>query len=421
VDVLLVEDDADLRALLTRQLAQRGHTVAAYETAEAALAAAEEVPPLVLLDVGLPDMDGLDLCRRLRERPGGEYAVILIVTGHDRPEDLAAALDAGASDFFAKPFRPGEFRVRLAIAERRSDDAQARRRAEQALLEREAYQRALLEHAWDIIAVLDAGGVRRYVSPACERLLGYRSDELLGQHVSLIAHPDDRERTRRFFDDLARRPDATDGIELRVHHRDGSTRWLEIIATNRLNDLHVRGIVANARDVTERKVKADELAYQAQHDALTGLANRSSFEQRLERVLAGPERQQAALLLLDLDGFKAVNDRYGHAAGDAVLVATAERLRSTVRKDDLVARFGGDEFVVILPTPDNPAAAIAVAERIVAALGAPFRAEGQTVRIGCSVGVAFAQDGLDAGRLVRQADARLYAAKAAGKARVVAG
>ncbi len=298
-----------------------------------------------------------------------------------------------------------------------------RLRAAQSELDRrrdEARFRLLVQNSSDMTSILDADLVRRYVSPACERILGYGPEDLLGKHAAELDHPDDADRTRRFFANLAHRPGESDRFEGRVRHRNGWMRWLEVVATNRLDDPHVGGFVVNSRDVTDRKQAEARLAHLAFHDPLTGVANRALFLDRLGQALERtPESEAVAVLLLDLDGFKVVNDSLGHMTGDQLLIEAARRMSACLRAEDLIARFGGDEFAILLEGPTDAGVARRVAERLATALAPPFAVDGQEAVVTASVGIAVSSPGFtETSDLLRAADVALYRGKAAGKGSV---
>jgi diguanylate cyclase (GGDEF)-like protein/PAS domain S-box-containing protein len=226
--------------------------------------------------------------------------------------------------------------------------------------------RALVQNSSDVVCVLDAGGATQYMSPAIEHIMGRTPAEAIAMGTLSTIHPDDRERASATLRDLTRLPDSsTSTVELRARHADGSWRHLEVRATNLLHQPSVAGLVVNYRDVTERKNLEERLVYQATHDALSRLPNRALLLDRLRRAL---ERRLGstgiALLFLDLDNFKVVNDSLGHDAGDRLIVAVAERLLTCLRPGDTAARLGGDEFTLLLDGISCAQDAIDVAERV---------------------------------------------------------
>jgi len=303
--------------------------------------------------------------------------------------------------------------------------AQNRRLQEQATTERllmvdlqrsEERFRSLVRNASDVVAVLGADGVIKYQSPAAERVLGRSPDEAIGRPATAAIHPDDRAAVERRLNEVATVAGAEATFEFRARHSDGSFRMLEAIAKNLLDDPAVGGVVVNYRDITERKALEEQLRHQAFHDVLTGLANRSLFRDRLAHALARASRGAlpTAVLYLDIDDFKAVNDRLGHAEGDRLLVLVGQRLVAAMRAGDTVARLGGDEFAVIVEETD-PAEAQTAAERILKALADPFDLDGRETAVRGSIGIAIHDvEGGDADELLRRADIAMYAAKARG-------
>ena len=278
--------------------------------------------------------------------------------------------------------------------------------------------RSLVQHASDLTIVVDARGAVAYASPALDRILGIESTGVIGRVAGDWIHLDDLPTARSMMDQLRHDPHDSLTIQFRARHRDGSWRWLEVVGTNLLDNPSVRGIVLNARDVTEARHFQDRLRHEATHDPLTRLANRALFHQEIGMaafISRGPT-DETAIVAIDLDDFKQVNDTHGHHAGDALLVAVAKRLEQCVRPTDTVARLGGDEFAVLLPHTSR-SVALAVADRMMAAFADPVEVDGHLLRIRASLGVAVGSAD-DADSLLRQADAAMYAAKQSGTGRI---
>ena len=279
--------------------------------------------------------------------------------------------------------------------------------------------RSLVQHSSDVITVTDAGGSIIYQSPSVTPVFGYEPSELVGTELQRLVHPEDVHSVVASLVETARISGA-ERIECRVRHADGSWRYVESAVTARLDDPSIAGMVLNTRDITERKELEDQLAHQAFHDSLTGLANRALFRNRVEHALARMRRQRRpiAVLLLDLDGFKTVNDSLGHAFGDQLLVAVANRLRDHLRPSDTACRLGGDEFAVLAEDLADAADAEVVADRILDALKIPFTVGAKEVVLTASIGVTIAETTQrDADDLLRNADVAMYTAKGRGRSR----
>ncbi len=303
-----------------------------------------------------------------------------------------------------------------------SSDISDQKHAEHALRESEERYRALMEHAVDVVCIIDAGAYIRYASPAVEQVLGYTADEFCGLHPFDLIHAEDLESWLERWRGIAGRVAGHFNLEVRALHRDGGYRWMDVSVRDLRHDPHIAGFVAHFHDVGDRHEAQQALLHQSLHDGLTGLPNRALLLDRLAHAFDRSRRraQSVAVLFLDVDHFKAVNDSLGHAVGDALLREVAERLRSTVRPEDSVARFGGDEFVICCEDIEGIAAATAMADRVRDAFTEPFTPDGHTVRVGTSIGVALAGDATETPEAVlRDADAAMYVAKARGRDRYV--
>ena len=282
--------------------------------------------------------------------------------------------------------------------------------------------RALVRDAADVVVVTDADTRIAYVSDSAGRVLGREPAELIGGRWADLVHPADAAGLEGAVNKLLGHPGADTRVEMRTSHADGSWRWTETTVANRMHTPGVSGMVLTARDVTEQRALTDELAHRALHDPLTGLANRALCMDRLAQALARAARSAASVgvAMVDLDGFKQVNDSLGHAAGDALLVEVAARLRAVLRHADTVARLGGDEFAVVIEAAGTASELTEAMARAVTALSAPATVAGRQVTVGASAGVVIAEPGQPAEATLRRADVALYAAKTQGTGRVVA-
>ncbi len=276
--------------------------------------------------------------------------------------------------------------------------------------------RSLVQNASDVIAVVDPGGIIRFVTRSITRMLGYEPGDLEGSSIARLLHPRD----------AARGPSVlVDGglVDWRLRRADGAYRHAEVVVADLRDDPNVAGIVLTMRDVTERRELESRLAHQAFHDTLTGLANRALFEDRLGQALARRARKPAgsvAVIFIDLDDFKTVNDTLGHQCGDELLTMASRRLVECLRPTDTAARLGGDEFAVALEIDDFDAerAIDIVANRILRALRSPFIVDGQEIFTRGSLGIAATPDGgTTVDELLRNADIAMYVAKNSGKGR----
>ncbi len=274
----------------------------------------------------------------------------------------------------------------------------------------------LVRHSSDVVTLADVHGNVLYQSESIERVFGYSPDSILGHSLTTLLDADNAARLLEALEQAAREPYGTRILELSVRHQTGHLCHAEMTITNLLENPSVNGLVLNTRDISERKELEDQLVHEAFHDSLTALANRALFKDRVEHALQRRNLQprSVAVLFLDLDRFKEVNDSLGHACGDLLLVQVADRLRSCVGRGDTVARVGGDEFAVLIEDAGDGVAEL-VAERMTEALRGAFLVDGQQIHIRGSVGIAPGDAGVEgADQLLRNADLAMYRAKAAG-------
>jgi diguanylate cyclase (GGDEF)-like protein/PAS domain S-box-containing protein len=281
--------------------------------------------------------------------------------------------------------------------------------------------RSLAENSSDVNMIVTAKGTIAFESSAVESVLGYPAGSRVGQPALDGVHPDDRSSAERVLSDVVRTIGAQATTEIRLRHSDGSYRWTEVVLKNLIGDPAVEGIVVNYRDVTPRRRLEEELRHQAFHDSLTGLANRALFIDRLQHAMARKRgfALPLAVLFIDLDDFKTINDSLGHVEGDAVVAAVARRLQEVLRSGDTIARMGGDEFAVLVEDAIDGDAPLDVAHRILDALQTPFGRARNSLFVRASIGVtAWHSTDETADDLIRNADIAMYTAKANGKNRI---
>ncbi len=418
--VLLIDDDED-DFILTRELFLEikgaNYEVFWAKSYDKGLAEVKKCfHDICLIDFRLGSQNGLDLIRAIRKENSLMPAILLTGQG-DKEIDLEA-MKAGAADYLVKS------QLEPLSLERTIRYAVEHSRAEAALRASEARFRSVVQHSSDIISILDKDLITTYTSPSIEKLFGYKCEQLNGRKFPEIIHSEDLENFTSFL--IAVRNKTSAGnypIEWRVKNQlDGNWCYVESIATNLLDDPNVSGIVVNTRNINERKSLEMQLTYQAFHDTLTNLANRGLFRDRVEHAVLRAKRQNVpvAVLFLDIDNFKNINDSFGHSAGDQLLMTLAQRLQSCVRVGDTVARLGGDEFAVLLEDNKQPENAIFVAERILEISNRPITLENREISVGVSIGIAISEMGAEnANELLRNADVAMYIAKEKGKGRYV--
>jgi diguanylate cyclase (GGDEF)-like protein/PAS domain S-box-containing protein len=415
--VLIVDDNEMNRDMLARRLERKGYSV---RVAENALCLREriqkEAVDLLLLDVEMPEISGLDALQSLRQFYSATELPIIMVTAKQQSEDIVKALDMGANDYLTKPV---DFSVALARIRTQVSHVHVGR----ALRVSEERYALAAQGANDGLWDWNLQDNFIYFSPRWKTMLGYQEDEI-GNHPEEWLdriHISDRERVNHEID--AHRKGITPHFEseIRIEHKDGSFRWVLS------RGLAIRDASGNALRMagSQTDITGGKLA-----DALTGLPNRLLFLDRLERLIEHQKRNASylfAVMFLDLDGFKMINDSLGHAAGDQLLIGVANRLENCLRASDTVtrieqnftiARLGGDEFTILLDRINEPGDAELVAKRLMKVLTSSFNLDGREIFTSASIGIALSSIGYDNSEdILRDADTAMYRAKSLGKAR----
>jgi diguanylate cyclase (GGDEF)-like protein len=445
--VLVVDDDPAIRASVVRLIARPGRTVVEAGTGRDAIRALERADrpfDLGVFDVRLPDMTGLDLVR-YAQAEGRAFPVIL-VSGDDSIDSAIQALRLGATEFIRKPYEPAQLLRSIDNALNAARLERENRWMRTQLEQSERLHRYIVEHSPDLIYMLDEAGTFRYVNDAFTRLLGYTRAELMGTHFSRIVHEEDAGKALDTLPAGERNIGGSENLELRLRRARVSADHARGVASGGVRDaardagfvtvvLRVMriyaaepvrplaeprciGVYGVARDITERKRAEETVVFHAFHDSLTGLPNRTLFRDRLDLAVAQGRRtgKRVAVLFIDLDRFKAVNDTYGHVLGDQLLRQVAQRLRNCLRQGDTLSRIGGDEFTAVIPGIRGPGDAETVARKMLAALAEPFDLGDADFLTTVSVGISmYPEHGAGPDELIRNADLAMYHVKRRGK------
>ncbi len=424
--ILIADDDPTMRGFLRGSLEAEGFKVIeAVDGAQAVSIFTNHKPDLILLDVGMPEMDGFESCTAIRRLPGGDVTPILMLTGLDDYESVSKAYEAGATDFSVKPINVLVLihRVRYMLRARRTLDKMLQSEERLARAQRLA---RLGNWEWDLTSGKLHWSEEMYHLFGIDPGNGEPSRDTQLERV----HPEDKDSVSRALVEALRKVRPY-GFDFRIVLPDGTERSVheeaEVIFDK--NGAAIR-MVGATQDISERKEVEGQIRLLAYYDGLTLLPNRRLFMEKLDLALENARRREGSLavLFLDLDRFKQINDTLGHGAGDRLLQGVAERLRKCLRSSDAVARgealnltddvarLGGDEFIVSITNVTRGEDAARVARRLQEALEQPFKLDENEVFVTASIGISlFPQDGTDLESLLKNADAAMYHAKDAGR------
>jgi len=430
--ILIVDDEYRLLKSLESMLHKQGYEVVC---AQGGVQACEKLGTqefdLVLLDLNMGDMNGHQVMNFIA-RKEIEVATI-VVSGESSFSAVSKALRRGAYDYLRKPYDPEELLSTISSALQKVMLEKAHNTMQSRLQKSEELHRYIVNSSPDIVFMLNREGHFTFLNSKIETILGYEKKELLGQHYQEIIEASDLERANYLFEEQSSKKKGSWGSELRLKAKkqDHTARHFEVTffpieRNSRLDPdnpdkprtKHIIGTYGTARDVTERKEAEEFINFQAYHDLLTRLPNRALFKDRLNISLAQAKRNKnnLAVMFLDLDRFKVVNDTLGHAMGDRLLQSVALRLENCVRKCDTLSRFGGDEFTLLLPSISSPEDARTIAKKVISALKEPFQLGEHEVFVGVSIGISvYPQGGETVDQLIQNADVAMYHVKGRGK------
>ncbi|MYM33703.1 EAL domain-containing protein [Duganella sp. FT94W] len=430
--LLLVDDEPRLLSSLYELLRDRDYQLVTATCGSEALAQLTKLKfDLILLDLRLPDMSGHEIMDYINAREiDGD---VIVMSGDVGIEAAIGALKRGAYDYLRKPYSREELLKTVENALQKRRLAVDNERITSKLENSEKMYRYLVDSSPDIIYTLNHEGKITFVNDRVQQLLGYSREELIGRHYSVLVHDEDQERARYAFNERRVDERASRNVELRLKCNTGAgvertfNNTLMTIALNAIgmhvpdHDTRTReffGTYGVARDITDRKRAEEVISYQAYHDILTDLPNRMLFKDRLGLAVIQAKRKltELAVMFIDLDRFKLVNDTLGHVKGDELLQQVAARLKDCLRRGDTLARQGGDEFTIVLPELRDREDAKAIADKFLESLQRPFDLDGHEVHISASIGIAvYPTDGETIDELLRHADIAMYQVKALGK------
>lgn len=423
--ILIVDDEPIQRESLSQMIEMYGYQV---ETAGNGLEAVDLLQnysfDIILLDLNMPKMGGLEVIDYVtnNEVP----SKVIVVSGEVNFDAARDALRKGAHDFIKKPYVPDELLTTIKNATSKKALEDEHQATEEKLSESEFLHRFIVDHSPDIVFMLDMDGRFTFLNDTVYQSLGYNKTELIGEHYSKIVSGQSTEQARYVFTERRAGERKSQNVELKLKCRgeseyryfDTSSMSVMLNQADYCENSKFTGTYGVARDVTEKKKAQELINFQAYHDLLTKLPNRALMEDRLSIAItqAGRNKQNLAVMFMDLDRFKWVNDTMGHTMGDRLLQAVSQRLEDCLRSGDTLARFGGDEFAMVLPEIHSKDDAKIIAEKVLNELKSPFMIDEHELFVSGSIGIAvYPEAGTSRDDLIRSADLAMYSVKERGK------
>ncbi len=425
--VLLVDDDARMRQSISDLLGLYDcHPELASTGQEAVEKLQQGEFDVLLLDLKMPGVDGYGVMDFINRH--SIDTLVVVVSGDASFNAVSTVLKQGAYDYVKKPYAPEELLAALKNAIKKHRLQKNSQSMQQQLIKSEQLHRFIVNNSPDLVFILDHHCHINFINSRAESLLNHQPGSLLGHHIAELVEGEDVDKASLFFDRVMQEGEQLASCELclKSHGLYARKHHFEITASvshnspegiPNLEDGELL-IYGSAHDITERKEVADFLNFQAYHDLLTRLPNRVLFKDRLSVTIFNAQRNNSrfAVMFLDLDRFKVVNDTLGHSLGDRLLQSVAQRLLGCMRSSDTLSRFGGDEFILLFPEVAKVEGVEQIAAKFVDALQQPFYVKGHEIHIGCSIGIAmFPEAGEDMETLIQNADIAMYNAKGGGR------
>jgi diguanylate cyclase (GGDEF)-like protein/PAS domain S-box-containing protein len=428
--ILLIDDNINLLHSTKAIIEANGYKCIMADGGESGLNVLRTTDiDIVLLDLAMPDIDGYEVLETIKNE--GIHCDVIVVSGEATFENATKVFREGALDFLNKPYNPSRLIGMIDNVAYKRGLKRYLKHISQTLEESEKRYRFIVSNSPDIIYMIDHKGFFTFVNDRVHDLLGYKPEDLIGEHFSALVFEDDIELATHIFNERRTGERASHNVEFRLKCLDRDTPHKSFESNSIVIELCAMGVYQKqdesipflgtygvARDISERKKAQELIHFQAYHDLLTKLPNRELFLDRLKLSMSHADRNESklAVMFLDMDGFKFINDSLGHAVGDSLLQQVSNRLKKVLRDSDTVSRIGGDEFSILIPELQNRDEASLVAQKLIDGFYKPITLDSHEITISFSIGISiYPDDASNTDQLIKNADMAMYHIKGRGK------